>query len=210
RQRVHHFHLRVPALDAVFHVQRHDANVDGLYDVFVEIFEPLVLRYFLLQRRIEAAVLNGDAEIAAEGLEQLHVFARKVITFRSLSQAKHGNRFLLRAAGNVIVQIEARDGILRSRRLARHLVRVFEEQVAGGFGASYAQESKVELAYGIHAHGFGENELFGLLPGAQENCDAVYSQGARQAVEYRREERVQIHLRAELAAKFNQRTAVVI
>ena len=210
RQGVHDFHLRVPALDAVFHVERHDAHVDGFHDVFVEVLEALVLRHLLLQRRVEAAVLDGDAEIAAEGLEQLHVFAGKVVALGGLSQAQHGNGFLLRAAGNVVVQIETGDGILRSRSLARHLVRVLEEHVPGGLGAGRAQESEIELAHGIHAHGLGEDELLGLLAGAQENRDAVHGQSARQAVEHGREQRVQIRFRAELAAKFDQRAAVVI
>jgi len=33
---IHHFHLRVPALDAVLHVERHDAYVDGFDDILVE------------------------------------------------------------------------------------------------------------------------------------------------------------------------------
>ncbi len=53
RHRVHHFHLRVPALDAVFHVERHHAHVDGFDDVFVEVLQALVFRRLLLQRGIE-------------------------------------------------------------------------------------------------------------------------------------------------------------
>ena len=49
RQRIHDFHLRIPALDAVFHVESHDADVDGFDDVLVEIFEALVFSSLLLQ-----------------------------------------------------------------------------------------------------------------------------------------------------------------
>ena len=210
RQRVHHFHLRVPALDAVFHVERHDADVDGFDDVLVEILQALVLRHFLLQRSVEPAVLDGDAEIAAERFEQLHVFAGKVVALGGLSQAEHGDGLLLRAAGNVVVQIEAGDGVLRSGGLARHLVRVLEEHVAGGLGTRRAQESQIELAHGIHANRLGEDELLGFFARAQENRDAVHGQGARQPVQYRGEQRVQIRFRTQLAAKFNQRAPVVI
>ncbi len=44
RRRVHHFHLRVPRLDAVFQVHRQHADADGLDDVLVEFLQPLVLR----------------------------------------------------------------------------------------------------------------------------------------------------------------------
>ena len=48
-QRIHHFHLRVPGLHAVCKVNRHYADVDRFYDVFVEVFQALVLGDLLLQ-----------------------------------------------------------------------------------------------------------------------------------------------------------------
>ena len=74
-QRVHHFHLRVPALDALFEIDGEDADVDRLDDVLVEFLEPLIFRGLLLQTGVEARVLQGDADVAGEGLEQLHVLA---------------------------------------------------------------------------------------------------------------------------------------
>jgi hypothetical protein len=49
RHRIHHFHLRVPAFDAILHIERHHADADGFNDVFVEVFQAFVLRSFLLQ-----------------------------------------------------------------------------------------------------------------------------------------------------------------
>ena len=141
RDRVHHFHLRVPALNAVLHVERHHAHVDGFDDVFVEVFQALVLRSFLLQRGVELSVLNGDAEIAAEGLEQLHVFAGEEVALGRLAQPEHSDGFLLSVAGNVVVQIEPGDGLLRFRGLAGHLVRVLEEKMSRRFRPGRAQES---------------------------------------------------------------------
>ena len=74
--RVHHFHLGIPALDAVFHIEGHDADIDGLDDVLVEIFQPLVLGDLLLQRSVQTSVLDGDSEITAQSFEELDIFAR--------------------------------------------------------------------------------------------------------------------------------------
>jgi len=53
----------------------------------VEILQPLVLRHLLLQRGIELAVLNGNAEIAAQSFQQFHVFAGEEVSLRGFAQA---------------------------------------------------------------------------------------------------------------------------
>ena len=50
---IHHFHLRVPGLDAVLQIDRHHAHVDRFDDVLVEIFQPFVLADFLFERGVE-------------------------------------------------------------------------------------------------------------------------------------------------------------
>ena len=127
RQGIHHFHLRVPALDAVLHVERHDAYVDGFDDILVEILEALVLSNFLLQRGIELCVLDRNAKVSTERLQEFDVFAGEEVPLRGFSQAQNGNRFLLHATRNVVVEIQPSDGFPRARSFARHLMRVLEE-----------------------------------------------------------------------------------
>jgi hypothetical protein len=63
-QGIHDFHLRVPRFDAVREIDRHHAHVDRLHNVFVEVFQALVLGNLLLQRGIQTRVLDGDSQIA--------------------------------------------------------------------------------------------------------------------------------------------------
>ena len=128
RHRIHHFHLRIPALDAVFHVERHHSHVDRFDDVLVEVLQPLVLSRLLLQRGIELSILNGDAEIAAQSFKQLHVFAGEEVALRRLAQAEHGNRLLLRVAGNVVIQIETRNGLPARSGVSRGTWCVFSKK----------------------------------------------------------------------------------
>src|SRR5579859_2480212 len=74
-ERVHRFHLRVPALDAVFEVDCEDADVDGFDDVFVEFLEALEFRNLLFEAGVETGGLQGDADVAGQGFEELDVFA---------------------------------------------------------------------------------------------------------------------------------------
>ena len=74
-QGIHHFHLGIPGFDAISEIHRENAHVDGFHDVFVEVFEALVLRDLLLKRCVKAAILNGDGKISGDSFEQFHVFA---------------------------------------------------------------------------------------------------------------------------------------
>src|SRR5208282_3063820 len=105
RNRVHHYHLRIPALDAILHIESHHANVDGFDDVLVEILQTLVLGGFLLQGGIKLAILDRDAEISAQGFKQLHVFAGEEIALRGLAKAQHSDGFLLGVARDVVIQV---------------------------------------------------------------------------------------------------------
>ena len=88
---VHDLHLRVPALDAVFEVDGEDADVDGFDDVLVELLEALELGDLLLEAAVELGVLDGDADVAGEGFEQLHVFAGEEVAVVGAAQADDGD-----------------------------------------------------------------------------------------------------------------------
>ena len=68
-------HLRVPALDTVVEVDGEDTDVDRFDDVFVELLQALELGNLLLEALVKLRVLDGDADVAGEGFQQLHVFA---------------------------------------------------------------------------------------------------------------------------------------
>ena len=109
---VHDFHLRVPALDAVVEVDGEDADVDGLDDVLVELLEAFELGDLLFEAAVELGVLNGDADVAGEGFEQLHVFAGEEVAIVGAAEADDGDGAgaaalaIGDAAGQVVVEIE--------------------------------------------------------------------------------------------------------
>ncbi len=78
-QGIHRFHLRVPALDAIFQIESEDSHVDGFDDVLVEFLQALKLADLFFEPRIQACILQRDADVAGERFEQLDVFARKEI-----------------------------------------------------------------------------------------------------------------------------------
>ncbi len=135
---VHGFHLRVPALDAVVEIDGEDADVDGFDDVLVEFLEPLELADLFFEARVEAGVLQGDADVAGERFEQLHVFAGEEVAADGAAQADDGDgaaaaepfaRSLTHAAGQVVVQVEQRGGALLLARQMQGLLGIFKEDV---------------------------------------------------------------------------------
>src|SRR5262249_12631331 len=119
RQRIHDLHLRVPGFNAVSQINRQYSHVDGLDDVLVEIFQTLVLRHLLFERGVEPSVLNRDAYIAGECLEQFHIFTGKEVTLYGLAQTEERDGLLLRSARDVVIQFELCDRRLCARSLAR-------------------------------------------------------------------------------------------
>ena len=150
---VHGLHLRVPALDAVVEIDGQDADVDGFDDVLVELLEPLELADLFFQARIEAGVLQGDADVAGEGLEQLDVFAGEEVAADGAAQADDGDGAgggaacpqLARgdAAGQIVVEVEQRGGALLVLGQMQGLLRVFEEDVGVIVGVVEVEEAKV-------------------------------------------------------------------
>ena len=89
----------VPALDAVFQIKGEDADVDGFDDVFVEFLQPFELADLFFEPRIEAGILQRDADVAGQRLEQLHVFAGEEVAADGAAQADHGDGAALHRQG---------------------------------------------------------------------------------------------------------------
>ncbi len=84
---------------------------------------------FCFEVCIEARVLDGDADVAGQRLEQLHVFARKKVAIGGASEPDHRDSAVLHATRQVVVQIEQSCGMsLRFRQMQR-LLRVLEKDV---------------------------------------------------------------------------------
>ncbi len=115
---------------------------------------------------------------------------------RGLAQAEHCDCLLLRAAGDVVIQIEPSNGFLRPCALARHLVRVFEEQVPGmlWLGPRRAQKTQIELGGRGQACRFRQQKIFRFRTRREKNGDPLYGQRARQPVHDRGEQFVEIGL----------------
>ena len=109
---VHDLHLGVPALDPVVEIDGEDADVDGFDDVLVELLEAFELCDLLLEAAIELGVLDGDADVAGERFEQLHVFAGEEVAVVGAAEADDGDgagatAFAIGyAAGKIVVEVE--------------------------------------------------------------------------------------------------------
>ena len=155
---VHGLHLRVPAFDAVVEVDGEDAHVDGLDDVLVELLEALELGDLFFQAGVEAGVLQGDADVAGEGFEQLDIFARQEVAAEGAAEADDGDGaaggFVLRlvdrlglsdAAREIVVQVEQGCGALLVFRQMNGSLRVFEEDVRVVLGAVEVEEAEGQI-----------------------------------------------------------------
>ena len=113
------FDLRVPAFHPVFQVGGQDADIDGFDDIFVELLQPLVLFHFALQRTVERGVLDGDADVAAQRDQQFHVHARKIVAIGSPADAHVGDGAAADRAGQIIGEVQFRDGGAHRRPASR-------------------------------------------------------------------------------------------
>ncbi len=136
--RVHGFHLRVPALDAVFEIEGEDADIDGFDDVLVEFLQAFELADLFFQACVEAGVLQRDADVAGQRLEQFNVFAGKEVAADGAAEADDGDGArrgaVLHAARQVVVQIEQRGG--------RAAVRVADAGPAARFRERCASDQR--------------------------------------------------------------------
>ncbi len=152
---VHGLHLRVPAFDAVVEVDGQDAHVDGFDDVLVEFLEALELGDLFLQARVEAGVLEGDADVAGQGFEQFHVFAGQEIAAQRAAEADDGDGaagglaifalHLSHAAGQIVVQVEQGGGALLVRRQVKGSLSVFKKDVRVVLGAVEVEEAQGQI-----------------------------------------------------------------
>src|SRR3974390_674047 len=211
RHGIHYFHLRVPRFDAVLQVHRQHADTDGLDNVLAELFQPLVLGDLALQRTVQARILDGNADVSCQGFQQLHVFGGEEISFGGLAQSQHGDHAIHHVAGNVVVEVEALDGLACLRRFAHRLRRVVEEQVASPpLRALHVEESQVHLAGVSNAVRLGQHELVRPLRVCQEDGQAVDHQSVGDAVDDGGQHLVEVGLGVQVAAEFDQRPAVVV
>ena len=186
---VHGLHLRVPAFDAVVEIEGQDAHVDGLDDVFVELLQALEFADFLFQPGVEAGILEGDADVAGERLEQLDVFAGEEIAADGAAQADDGDgargRSVLYAAREIVVEVEQGGGALLGRRQMQGLLSVFKEDVGVVFGLVEIQEAERQAVLrGVYLSGEpvgrGQAQTAGIL--GEEHRNSRHQQRAWEAL----------------------------
>ena len=99
------FQSAVPADDPSFDVFDHHADVDRFNDVFAEILQALIFRRLLLERTVQARILERDADVIRHRFQQLQVFARQVIAVLRSSQPDVRDHAILHPARNEVVQV---------------------------------------------------------------------------------------------------------
>ena len=227
---VHGLHLRVPAFDAVVEVDGEDADVDGLDDVLVELLQALEFADFLFEAGIEAGVLEGDADVAGEGLEQLDVFAGEEVAADGAAEADDGDGAAgggLRsgagldlaggdAAGQIVVEVEQRGGALLVRADGEPPARFRGRCGSGGWPGQHrskqVEEAEVEALlseadFSGQAVRGGQAQA-GIL--GQEDGDAGHEKRARQLFDDGLEQGLEIGFGAETAAELDQGLAIVV
>ena len=109
----------------------------------------------MFERSIQSAILNCDGKIPRNGFEQFDIFAREEVPFHGLPEPKHGHGALLSTARNVIVQVEARDRLLRAGCFPRHIMGVLEKQVAlASLRPLDAEEAEIKTSGLLHSERF--------------------------------------------------------
>ena len=151
---VHGLHLRVPAFDAVVEVDGEDADVDGLDDVLVELLESLELADFFFEAGVEAGVLQGDADVAGQRLEQLDIFAGEEVAAHGAAEADDGDGAAgggaalelagSDTAGQIVVEVEQGGGALLVFGQVQGSLGVLKEDVGVVVGLVEVEKSKVE------------------------------------------------------------------
>ena len=226
--RVHHFHLRVPALDPVFQIDREDADVDGFDNVLVELLQPLEFGNLLLQPLVELRVLDGDADVSGERSQHLHVLAGEEVAVIGAAQAddRHGTRTaalaVRHAAGQVVVQVQQSGAALLRVRQTQNLLRILQEDMIVRAVAVKVEEAHIERAQ-VRGFEIGEPMRGGqfeaalilraawlrLVRGRQEYRNARHQQSLRQPLHNGVHQSAQVGLRVQAAAEVDQRLAVV-
>src|SRR5450631_1118652 len=158
-ERIHGLHLRVPAFDTVFEVEGENADVDGLDDVFVELLETFELANLFFEPCVEAGVLQGDANVAGQRLEQFNVLAGEEVSAHGAAQADDSNRaagcctaFNLarsHAARQIVVQVQQGGGVLLFLRQVQGSLSVLEEDVGVVVGLVEVEEAEVEVLLSV-------------------------------------------------------------
>ncbi len=221
RQCEEDFHLRVPALDALFGIDGEDADIDGFDDVLVEFLKALVFDNFLFEAGVEAGILQGDADVAGQRFEELHVLAGEEVATGAAAQADDGDGAVLflpfagtgdaDATGQEVIHVEQRGGGLLGRREVERLLRIFEEEVRAGGGVVEVEEAEVEF---VRQNIFGQAVARGQVIAAgvvgQKNSDAVDTEGAGQAIDDGLEQGSEVSEGAEAAAEGDEGGAVVV
>ena len=116
----------------------------------MELLQPFEVGDLLLQAAIELRVLDGDADVAGQRLEQLHVFAGEEVAIVRAAQAddrdgaSSSSLAIGHAAGKVVVQVEPRGAQALRLGQAQDLLRIFEEEMIVGARPVEVEEVDIE------------------------------------------------------------------
>ena len=116
----------------------------------MELLEAFELGDLLFEAAIELRVLNGDADVAGERFEQLHVFAGEEVAIVGAAETDDSDGAgaaalaVGDAAGEVVVEVEAAGAVTLRFGQAEDMLRVFEEDVAVCAGTVEVKEANIE------------------------------------------------------------------
>ena len=126
----------------------------------------------MFEAAVELGVLDGDADVAGEGLEELHVFGGEEVSVAGAAEAEDGDggaagAFVAGgAAGDVVVEVEGGGGEALVLGKAKDGLGGFEEEVADGVAAVEVEEAELE---GV---GVGEDLLGEAVGGGEREAAA--------------------------------------
>ena len=124
----------------------------------MELLEPFEVGDLLFQTAIELCVLDGDADVTGQRLQQLHIFAGKEVSIIGAPEADDRNGSGTAAfavgdtAGKIVVEIKPSGALALGLGEPQHLLRIFQEDVAVGSRPVEIEEADIEGAQlrGLH------------------------------------------------------------
>src|SRR6267143_2990493 len=202
--------LRVPRLNRPVEIDREHTHVERFDDVFREVFQPLNLGRFLLERGVELGIIESDGQITGDCQQKFDVFGGKEVAVHGLSQAEHGDGVVANLAGNEIIQVELFKRLPDRRGgFARGASRFVEQNAAREGVFLRVQKTQIEWPRVTHADGPRQAVGAALSFLFRENRQAVHQQRLRNAVHHRSEHGVEPHFGSERAAELDECPAIV-
>src|SRR5208337_2955488 len=106
-----------------------NAGVDRFNNVLAEICECLVFKSFFLERFVKLGILKRHGDVPGEGLQKVDILAGEEVPIARFPQAEVTQGALFHLKGQVIVQVQLLNSLLRRGREAKRAPDTVKKQI---------------------------------------------------------------------------------